>query len=174
MGMVFACVHWDKFIRNGIPFRITVDHKALLWLATRKTKTANGRIIAWIQQLQDYSFEILHRNGVDHVDADSISRLLHFEDIEGAYQMAYDLDIDDLNGPATGRDLLHLVQVYKLEQFMKQRSLDLLRQEVETNPPKVEAPADEVLLTNSLLTTEVPPAAEILKLREEEHRDYLR
>ena len=87
--------------------------------------------------------------------------------------MAYDLDIDDLDGPATGRDLLHLVQVYKLEQFMKQRSLDLLRQEVETNPPKVEAPADEVLLTNSVLTTEVPPAAEILKLREEEHRDYL-
>ena len=30
MGMVFACVHWDKFIRNGIPFRIIVDHKALL------------------------------------------------------------------------------------------------------------------------------------------------
>jgi hypothetical protein len=30
MGMVFAYVHWDKFLRNGLTFRIVVDHKALL------------------------------------------------------------------------------------------------------------------------------------------------
>jgi hypothetical protein len=44
MGMVFACIHWDKFLRNGLTFCIVVDHKALLWLVTRKTKTANDNL----------------------------------------------------------------------------------------------------------------------------------
>jgi hypothetical protein len=138
MGMVFACIHWDKFIRNGLSFRVIVDHKALLWLVTRKTKTANGRIISWILQLQDYDFEILHRNGIDHLDADAISRLLHFDDIEGTYGMAKDMNVDDLSGPATGKDLRHLVQLYKLQQFMKQRSLTLLQKEVSLPPTLTE------------------------------------
>jgi hypothetical protein len=141
MGMVFACIHWDKFIRNGLQFRVVVDHKALLWLVTRKTKTANGRIISWILQLQDYDFEILHRNGTDHLDADAISRLLHFEDIKGTYDIAQELDVDDLTGPATENDLRHIVQLFKLQQFMKQRSLDLLAQEV-ASPPDLTEPED--------------------------------
>ena len=92
------------------------------------------------------------------------------------YQLARDLDIDDLTEPATGRDLLHLVQLYKLEQFMKMRTLDLLRQEVATSSPPVESPAEEVLLANSARTTEVPPKTteEIIKQKEIEHREYLR
>ena len=70
--------------------------------------------------MQDYDFEILHRNGTDHLDADAISRLLHFEDIQGTYDLASELDVDDLTGPASSQDLLHLLQLFKLQEFMKE------------------------------------------------------
>jgi hypothetical protein len=46
-------------------------------------------------------FDILHRNGETHLDADAISRLLHFDDIAETHEMAKESDVDDLNGPAT-------------------------------------------------------------------------
>jgi hypothetical protein len=52
--------------------------------------------------------------------------------------MAKDLNIDDLNGPATGQDLYHLVQLYKLQQFMAKRAVDLLHKEVSAQPDSAE------------------------------------
>jgi hypothetical protein len=48
--------------------------------------------------------------------------------------MAQELDVDDLTGPATENDLRHIIQLFKLQQFMKQKSLDLLAQEVASTP----------------------------------------
>jgi hypothetical protein len=78
-------------------------------------------------------FDILHRNGETHLDADAISRLLHFDDIAATHEMDRETDIDDLNGPATIQDLNHLNQLIRLNRFFDRRPLANLKEEVRTN-----------------------------------------
>jgi hypothetical protein len=44
--------------------------------------------------LQGHHFDILHRNGEEHFDADAVSRILHSGDIQEA-QEAVDIEKDD-------------------------------------------------------------------------------
>jgi hypothetical protein len=72
-------------------FTARVDHHALIWLVTRPAKTANGRILHWNYVLQEFHFDVIHRARVEHLDADAISRLLHFSDLPDLYSDATDL-----------------------------------------------------------------------------------
>ena len=58
-----------------------MDHHALVWLVTRPARTSNGRILHWIADLMEYHFDIVHRAGKLHVDADAVSRLLHYQEL---------------------------------------------------------------------------------------------
>ncbi|CAF1068455.1 unnamed protein product [Brachionus calyciflorus] len=53
-------------------FILVTDHSALLWLM--KIKDANGRLARWAICLQTYEFQIVHRAGKKHVNADALSR----------------------------------------------------------------------------------------------------
>ncbi len=48
------------------------DHKPLEWLAT--VSDAHGRRGRWIDMLQDFSFKIVHRLGLRHINVDALSR----------------------------------------------------------------------------------------------------
>jgi hypothetical protein len=66
--------------------------------------------------------------------------------------MAEDPDIDDVNGPATGQDLKHLIQLLHLQKFMKERSVSLLHKEVALPPTE---PKEIALINlNSVQTTQ--------------------
>ena len=56
----------------GRKFLVRVDHSALQWLM--KFKNPEGQIARWIQILQEYDFEISHRAGQKHGNADAMSR----------------------------------------------------------------------------------------------------
>ena len=56
----------------GKPFVIMTDHKALTSLLT--SKRLNGRLMRWALLLQDFTFEIVHRAGNLHGNADGLSR----------------------------------------------------------------------------------------------------
>ena len=99
MGLVYAIRHWSPYLKIQ-KFTAIVDHHALIWLVTRPAKTANGRILHWISDLQEYYFDIIHRAGTLHLDADAISRLLHFSDIPHRYEDASD-QVAPVNGPVT-------------------------------------------------------------------------
>jgi len=49
-----------------------IDHKPLEWLAT--VSDAHGRRGRWIDLLQDFSFQIVHRPGLRHTNVDALSR----------------------------------------------------------------------------------------------------
>jgi hypothetical protein len=64
----------------GIKFTIVTDHKALKWLMDIVEPT--GRLARWSIYLQAYDFEIVHRPGLKHANADAMSRIYSIEFIE--------------------------------------------------------------------------------------------
>ena len=58
----------------GKPFTIRTDHNALTWL--QRFKEPERQMARWLQRLQEYQFDILHRPGKKHSNADALSRVL--------------------------------------------------------------------------------------------------
>ena len=57
----------------GRHFLLRTDHGGLTWLMN--CKEPEGQMARWLEKLQEYSFQIVHRRGRKHNDADSLSRL---------------------------------------------------------------------------------------------------
>jgi hypothetical protein len=56
----------------GRKFLVRTDHQALRWIFTMKEP--KSRIARWIEALSEFNFEIEHRSGVKHGNADGLSR----------------------------------------------------------------------------------------------------
>jgi hypothetical protein len=55
----------------GQPFLLRTDHGALVWL--RRFKNPEGIVGRWISKLQEFDFEMQHRAGHKHGNADAMS-----------------------------------------------------------------------------------------------------
>ena len=80
LALVQCIKVWRAYLWSytGKPFLAVVDHGALLWLSTAKDTAGGGpasRLNRWYLQLQEYNFEVKHRPGKIHHDADMISRM---------------------------------------------------------------------------------------------------
>ncbi|XP_029442988.1 uncharacterized protein LOC115083327 [Rhinatrema bivittatum] len=62
-----------KYYLAGRPFILVTDHAPLKWLHVMRD--SNARLTRWYLALQPYCFEVRHRAGKDHVNADFLSRL---------------------------------------------------------------------------------------------------
>ena len=72
---LLALVTFVKKFRQyllGRPFIIRTDHAALQWL--RSTPEPIGQQARWLEILEEYDFEIQHRSGARHTNADALSR----------------------------------------------------------------------------------------------------
>lgn len=58
--------------RYGKKFLICTDHDALRWVL--KLKNPEGQVARWLQILSTYVFDIQHRPGSQHGNADGLSR----------------------------------------------------------------------------------------------------
>ena len=67
------------FIRQYRPylicrrFTLRTDHGSLTWL--RNFREPEGQLARWLEQLQELEFDVVHRPGKSHQNADSLSRL---------------------------------------------------------------------------------------------------
>ena len=57
----------------GRKFKVITAHAALKWLITVKNHQC-ARLTRWVLKLSEYEFEVLHRPGKKHVNADVLSR----------------------------------------------------------------------------------------------------
>lgn len=72
---LLAVVHFLKYFKQyllGREFVVRTDHSALQWL--RKTPEPIGQQGRWLEILEEYNFEIQHRPGSKHNNADGLSR----------------------------------------------------------------------------------------------------
>ena len=56
----------------GRKFLVRTDHDSLRWLMS--FKELEGQLARWLERLQQYEFEIIHRKGQHHGNADGLSR----------------------------------------------------------------------------------------------------
>ena len=73
---LLAVVSFVKFFRpylTGRRFRLRTDHGSLRWL--RNFKDPEGQLARWLEVLQQFDFEVVHRPGRKHGNADALSRI---------------------------------------------------------------------------------------------------
>lgn len=63
--------HYRSYLL-GRKFLVRTDHQALKWIFTMKEP--KSRVARWIEALSEFSFEIEHRSGTKHGNADGMSR----------------------------------------------------------------------------------------------------
>ncbi|GBM68306.1 Transposon Ty3-I Gag-Pol polyprotein [Araneus ventricosus] len=71
LAIVKSIEHFHHYL-YGRKFLLRTDHASLRWLLN--FKEPEGQIARWIQRLQEYDFEIQHRKGTSHGNADGLSR----------------------------------------------------------------------------------------------------
>ena len=72
---LLAVVYFMKYFRHylvGKRFLLRTDHASLRWLRT--FKEPQGQVARWLETLEEYDFELIHRPGSQHTNADALSR----------------------------------------------------------------------------------------------------
>lgn len=71
LAAVVFVKHFKHYL-YGRPFLLRTDHSSLTWL--KNFKDPEGMVARWISVLETFDFEIKHRKGVLHGNADALSR----------------------------------------------------------------------------------------------------
>ena len=72
LALVWGTEHFETFL-YGRRFLVRTDYSALQWL--RNFKNPRGQVARWLERLSDFDFEVEHRPGQLHGNADGLSRL---------------------------------------------------------------------------------------------------
>jgi hypothetical protein len=160
-GLVSAAKHWDRYLQNGHLWTAVVDHKALIYLVVKRTKTANTRLLNSVMKLQGHHFEIIHRDGQQHFDADAISRILHSGDINEALDSGSGSEEEHL---VTTKDIRNLKHFFTLQLSQHQDLLTGKKREISVVTPtstpspsthEEDTAADALLKLSSTIHTEL-------------------
>jgi len=71
LAVVRSMEHFHPYL-YGAKFTVRTDHAALQWLKT--LKSPEGQLARWLGRMEQYQYEVQHRPGRVHNNADSLSR----------------------------------------------------------------------------------------------------
>ena len=71
LAVVATLDHFKGYVW-GPKFLVRTDHAALVWL--KNLKNIQGMLARWLAKLQQFNFDIVHRPGAQHGNADGLSR----------------------------------------------------------------------------------------------------
>ena len=77
LALLWGTERFETFL-YGRRFLVRTDHSALQWL--RNFKNPRGQVARWVERLNDFDFEVEHRPGQLHGNADGLSRFPWEED----------------------------------------------------------------------------------------------
>lgn len=72
LAIVWAVKHFRPYL-YGRKFYIYTDHRPLTWL--QSLKDPSSKLTRWRLRLQDYDFDLIHKNGKQNTNADALSRI---------------------------------------------------------------------------------------------------
>ena len=75
---VIVFIHHFRPYLLGRKFILRTDHSSLLWL--KSFKEPEGQLAHWLEQLEQYTFDVVHRKGSCHGNADALSRYSYSRD----------------------------------------------------------------------------------------------
>jgi len=83
--LLYGLIHFRPYL-YGTNFILYTEHQPIKWLMTNDKLT--GKLARWAFILQEYEFKVIHRPGITHQNADTMSRrpLITFEDFSGTRQ----------------------------------------------------------------------------------------
>ena len=102
-GELFAVIYFMKYWRYYLqyrPFLLRTDNKALTWIRTMDQPT--GMVMRWLETLAAFDFQVQHRAGVDHGNADGLSRIEHAKPIDESEGSEELMSIHSLAVPREG------------------------------------------------------------------------
>lgn len=71
LGLIWALSYFKQYLW-GLEFEVVTDHRALVWLRTKRDM--NGRLARWALAIQPWNFKIIYCKGKDNIQADFLSR----------------------------------------------------------------------------------------------------
>jgi hypothetical protein len=71
LAIVWAVIHFRPYL-YGTNFILYTDHQPIKWLMTNDKLT--GKLVRWVLTLQEYEFKVIHRPGITHQNADTMSQ----------------------------------------------------------------------------------------------------
>ncbi|KRX22547.1 Retrovirus-related Pol polyprotein from transposon, partial [Trichinella nelsoni] len=71
LALVWATHHFRPYL-YGRKFTARTDHNSLKWL--RNFREPEGQVARWLEKLAEFDFEVVHRPGKKHQNADALSR----------------------------------------------------------------------------------------------------
>ena len=71
LAVVATLDHFKGYVW-GPKFLVRTDQAALVWL--KNLKNIQGMLARWLAKLQQFNFDIVHRPGAQHGNADGLSR----------------------------------------------------------------------------------------------------
>ena len=72
LAVVVFLHHFRQYLL-GQKFILRTDHSSLVWL--RSFKEPEGQLARWLERLEEFQFEVVHRKGRAHGNADALSRI---------------------------------------------------------------------------------------------------
>ena len=72
-AIIWAIKKFRRYL-HGKKFKIITDHQALKWILNSNTLTTKGKFVRWRMLLQEYDYEIIHKQGKSHNGPDALSR----------------------------------------------------------------------------------------------------
>ncbi|GBN05495.1 Retrovirus-related Pol polyprotein from transposon 297 [Araneus ventricosus] len=96
LAIVKSIEHFHYYL-YGRKFLLRTDHASFRWLLN--FREPEGQIARWIQRLQEYDFEIQHRKGTSHGNADALFRrsckesCKHCKNAEKKFGMETDISV---------------------------------------------------------------------------------
>ena len=101
LALVWGAEHFETYL-YGRRFLPRTDHSALQWL--QNFKNPRGEVARWLERLSDFDFEVEHRSGQSHGNADGLSRLT-WESINSAEQDEDAVLINSINIEPLSREV---------------------------------------------------------------------
>jgi len=72
LALVYGLKQFRQYL-TGRHFIIRTDHAALSWL--RRTPEPMPQMARWLTYIEEYDYEVVHRKGRSHANADGLSRI---------------------------------------------------------------------------------------------------